>query len=522
MRKQIFTIMKLEDKDYLDLYKQFPNIKKEDLENSLGFADREAGEIYVRKTGIKDVDNNTILHEAQELFSETSPHEKDGIRFGWFKKIFGFSSQPIMNVAAPILASMIPAIGPVLSGLLAAGTSAATQKLNTGKISPLQVGLSGLGGGLLKGAMTPGIEVAKEASKGVLGQVGAGIKSAIGMTPSGMTKTAGVLTPTAKTAPILAGGPLETYASGGSVLAKSLGNISNIAPAASTIPSWVSQVNPSAAAPATTLPSMAAPTTAPVFPQGLGSPYVSPSTGGLPPVAPTVIPPTTPPIPKTLKDLVNVPNVLGAGSIIGSMGAQQPEFQMPSTVEDIRKKLIEQTEEGKGGLTEVGKQAQLELGNILKSTPQELYAPNKDAYYEAALRRTRLSYETAKKNLDAAYNLAGVYGTGEHLAAQDKLAQQLTNAEADLYAQTEQRNFELARTAKYSAIQDALQVDRDVMDDLVGITGLDVQTAAMIYGAKAADVTAIREALGTLGAEMILRGTTGAGKQPNISLSLGS
>ena len=89
MRKQIFTIMKLEDKDYLDLYKQFPNIKKEDLENSLGFADREAGEIYVRKTGIKDVDNNTILHEAQELFSETSPHEKDGIRFGWFKKIFG-------------------------------------------------------------------------------------------------------------------------------------------------------------------------------------------------------------------------------------------------------------------------------------------------------------------------------------------------------------------------------------------------------------------------------------------------
>ena len=73
----------------------------------------------------------------------------------------------------------------------------------------------------------------------------------------------------------------------------------------------------------------------------------------------------------------------------------------------------------------------------------------------------------------------------------------------------EQRRFELARTAKYTAIQDSLGVDRDVMDDLIGLSGLDVQTAAMMYGAQAADVTAIREALGTLGAELLIRGQKG-------------
>ena len=520
MSKQIFTIQLLEDKDYLNLHKQFSNIKEEDLHNSLGFADKEDGSAFIRKSSIKDVDIATVQHEIQELMSDKSEHEKNGIRFGWFKKAFGFSSQPAVNVAAPILAAMIPGIGPVLSGLLAAGTSAVTQKLNTGQINPLQVGLSGLGGGLLKGAMAPGITAAKEAGKGILGQVGSGLQSAVGITPAGATKTAGVIAPTKAGSTIMTGGPMETYAGGGSVLAKSLGNVSNIAPAvASTIPSWVSTVNPSAAA-----PSIALPSTTPAIPQGLGSPYVAPTTTPIG-AGTGALPPTTS-APKTLieqaKGLVNVPNVLGAASIAGSMVAKQPEFQMPSTVEDIRKKLIEQTEEGKtGGLTEVGKQAQLELSNILKSTPQELYAPNKDVYYEATLRRTRTSYEEAKKNLDAAYNLAGVYGSGEHLAAQDKLAQQLTNAETDLFAQTEQRNFELARTAKYQALQDALQVDKDVMDDLVGLSGLDVQTAAMIYGAKSSDITAIREALGTLGAELILRGTTGAGKQPTINLSLG-
>ena len=123
--------------------------------------------------------------------------------------------------------------------------------------------------------------------------------------------------------------------------------------------------------------------------------------------------------------------------------------------------------------------------------------------------------------MDKAYNLAGTYGTGEHLAQKAKLQEELARTESDLHAQTEQRNFELATNAKYQAVQQALGVDSAVMDDLVGLTGLDVQTAAMMYGAQAADVTAIRQALGTLGTEMILRGTTGAGKQPSISLNLG-
>ena len=114
MSKQIFTIQLLEDKDYLNLHKQFSNIKEEDLHNSLGFADKEDGSAFIRKSSIKDVDIATVQHEIQELMSDKSEHEKNGIRFGWFKKAFGFSSQPAVNVAAPILAAMIPGIGPVL------------------------------------------------------------------------------------------------------------------------------------------------------------------------------------------------------------------------------------------------------------------------------------------------------------------------------------------------------------------------------------------------------------------------
>ena len=544
MSKQIFTIMKLKNEDYLNLHKQFSNIKKEDLENSLGFADREAGEIFIRKSGNEKVDNEVILHEAEELFKETSPHEKNGIRFGWFKKAFGFSSQPAVNVVAPILASLL--LGPAgfaLAGLAGAGTSALTQKLNTGKINPLQVGLSGLGGALAGGAMAPGVAASKAVGGGYLGQVASGLQSAVGI-QSGAQKTlaAKALPSITSAAPstISAGLPQNALGQLGNVGSQfaPAGNLSigGVAPtagaAASNIGAGINMaaLGSKAVTPSIPLYGGQAPAgTSPLAPAPISSVSpIGPASAGLP----GTLPPATAPASKTLieqaKGLVNVPNVLGAASIAGSMGGKQPEFQMPSTVEDIRKKLLEQTqvdpitgEMKQGGLTEVGKQAQLELGNILKSTPQELYAPNKDAYYQAVLRRTRTSYDEAKKNLDAAYNVAGVYGSGEHLAAQDKLAQQLTNAESDLFAQTEQRNFEFAQNQKYNAIKDAMQVDKDVFDDIIGITGIEASVAAQIYGAKVADIISIREALGTLGTELILRGTTGAGKQPMINIGMG-
>ena len=510
MSKQIFTIMKLKDKDYLDLHKQFSNIKEEDLHNSLGFADREAGEIYVRETGIKDVDNNTILHEAEELFKETSPHEKNGIRFGWFKKAFGFSSQPAVNVAAPILAAMIPGVGPIISGLLAAATSAATQKLNTGKINPLQVGLSGVGGGILKAGMAPGIAASKEMGGGILGQVGSGLQSAVGI-QSGAQKaltaglgnttglapgmiTSGVVTPT--TPNLTKIGMAEAARMGvdagvGAGIGSTLGNVSNVAPSPNIPLSGGS-------------------------PAGLNVSGVN-AGAGLPGAAPAAA------VPKTLieqaKGLVNVPNVLGAASIAGSMAAPSPQFQMPSTVEDIRKKLLD--EQQGGALTEIGKQARMELGNIMSAKPEELYPAGQDAYLQADLKRLRERKADTLKQLDSQYNLYGVAGSGEHLAEREKMDKYFSDLEQSVSSQWAENKFTLARTAKYQAVQDALNVDKADFDALLGLTGLDVAQASQLFNAKVADVEELRRALGTLGSELILRGTVGAGTQPTINLNMG-
>ena len=167
MKREQYKIFILSNDEYESLHEDMPKLSKEDLKNSGGFANPETKEAFVRKFSDKDQTNEVIQHEIDELLAETSPHEKNGYRFGWFKKAFGFSSQPIVNVAAPLLASaLLPGLGTVASGLLSGGVSALTQKLNTGQINPVGVGLSALGGGVLKAGMQPGIQASKAVGVG--------------------------------------------------------------------------------------------------------------------------------------------------------------------------------------------------------------------------------------------------------------------------------------------------------------------------------------------------------------------
>lgn len=494
------------------------------VKESAGIADPEDKIAYIRQTGNESYDDDTLHHELGELLNPEGSHAVlIGDKTLYCKSFFSKLGNIAKNYVAPIALGLIPGVGPVLAGLYSGINNYQTSG-NLGQAALSGV-LSGAGSALGQGSTgyKAAVDASKAAGGGILGQTLSGgqgiLQQAVGSLPSfgqgganaGITKA---LTP----------GAVGSLGNQLGVMTNTVGQIgSNIDKI--TAPGFVPATSAGAllnnALGATNNVSLSG-----GAPTGMNISGVNTGTGlaasGNPaaPASKTLI--------EQAKGLVNVPNVLGATSILGSMAAPQPQFEMPSTVEDIRKKLLEQTqvdpvtgEMKQGGLTEVGKQAQLELGNILKSTPQELYAPNKDAYYQAALRRTKTSYEEAKKNLDAAYNIAGVYGSGEHLAAQDKLAQQLTNAEADLFAQTEQRNFEFAQNQKYQAIQTALGVDKDTMDDILGLTALDVESAARAYGAKVEDVKQIREAMGTLGVELILRGTTGAGKQPTINFALG-
>ncbi len=504
--KPTYKIFLLDSNEYDELHKYIPEMKKEDLEGSFGFAVTKTKEAYVRRTAYSEWDEATIIHEAEELLAKHSEHEIDGIRWKKGKEIFAS--------IIPVVASLIAGpLGPVVAGLVGAGTSALTQKTMTdeGKIGILPTVLSGVGGALGAGAMAPGVAASKAAGGGYLGQVLSGAQQAI-------TGTSGALKSLQAT-PILG----QTMGTIGNVpVSGTLGGISAALPASMGTPTGIGTLGASA------LPSLLGGISQVTTPAISTTPAITPSTFGIGTtagqVAPAITPTTTAPIaaaPKTLieqaKGLVNVPNILGAGSLLASMAPKTPEFQMPSQFTELQNKLM-----AGEALSPLGQQAQMELGNILKATPTELMPTANDAYYEAALRRTRESYAEAGRQLDAAYNVAGVYGSGEHLAQKAKLQEELARTESALYAETEQRRFELATNAKYQAIQQALGVDQAVMQDLLGLTGLSTQTAAAMYNAQAADVEEIRKALGTLGSELLIRGTTGQMKSGSgITINLG-
>jgi len=498
MEKEIYTIAVLDDKDYDSLHKQFPYITEEKLKDSLGFADKEKREAYVRRTVVKEMDAATMQHELQELLAKNSGHEdENGIRW---KGGVGGIFEKIAPVVVPVLGTLLGGVGgatlgPILGStaqvgstvggaLGGAGASAAQQAASGQRVEPLPTILSGVGGALGGAGMAPGIQAAKTVptTSGFLGQLQSGVQSALGMTTKAATEAAKIGLPSA-IGQGLAPSAAQTYASGIGVLAQ---------------PALAKSISTRQ-------------------PLAMGNTNVSPMQtnvkagvgGGIEKTGEKNL----------FQKLTSPENILGTGLVGASMLPKTPTFQMPSSIEDIRRKLLSGQ-----GLTPLGQQAQAELQTILKTPASELYPTANDEYYNAALRRTRENYTEAQKQLDAAYNLAGVYGTGEHLAAKAKLQEELARTESALASETEQRRFELARTEKYNAIQQALGVDAATMDDLVGLTGLDVQTAAMIYGANVQDVQQIRQALGTLGTELLIRGTqkpgvfTGTG---GININLG-
>ena len=503
MENRIYTIQVLEDKDYDTLDEIFPNIKKEDLRNSLGFADVKKGEAYVRKTNVATLDETTMQHELQELLAKTSPDEIDGIR--WKKG---------MDIITPIFQAVATITGhPYLAAAAGAARGAYKQATDQGTLgqtlistaAPLVAGALGAGqaGGAAYTAARTGTETI--AKQGIIGSMGQALKAGtgqlLGMTPAAAAPATGELAKQFATQQATQFGTPLTLGGQTSLVTGGAGGLS-------AVPQVLgSAIGAGLGSQLAQAPKVA---TTPVI-QGAGqiTPAVTPAVTPAPAAAPF-----------SLKSLVTPQNILGAGSLLASTGVKQPEFVMPESVEAIRSKLLQTGAEG--GLTEVGQQARLELGNIMKATPEQLYAPGTDVYYQNTLRNLENEYARQKKALAQQWNAIdpNYQYNGEYIMADDRLNKSYMEVRNSYVSQEEQRRFELGRTQKYLALQEALGVDKNVMDDLVGLTGLDVQTAAMMYGAQVQDVQQIRESLGTLGVELLLRGQ-GIQKQGAININLG-
>jgi hypothetical protein len=61
--------------------KEFDNLPYKLAKTSFGAADEKTGNAYVRRTGIRPIDEFVTEHEIAELIAKVSPHEEDGIRY---------------------------------------------------------------------------------------------------------------------------------------------------------------------------------------------------------------------------------------------------------------------------------------------------------------------------------------------------------------------------------------------------------------------------------------------------------
>lgn len=522
---QTFQVQVLNDKE-------FDSLPYDGISESMGFADVKKGLAFVRSSGNKEFDLGTVSHEVNHLIEKHGkdhPDWESGILHKKFKDV-------LKDTIAPIALGLIPGIGPVLAGAY----SGINNYQSTGSFgkAALSGGLGFAGAKLGQGSagFKAGVEGSKAAGGGLLGQTLSGAKgmafgtAATSAAPStsGLLGTRGAFlglgtTPASAGANALTGamGPSGNSLNSALYTGKEAGGKGLVGAVGNTAGSLADFTAPS---------SFGGGSLAPVNLLGMNNPATSAASSLTPTssfstnpsistpsnvTAPITAPSTAPTAPSSgfsFKDLATPANIMGAGSLMGAMGQQTPQFQMPDSVDQLRQKIM-----AGNGLSPLGQQAQTELGNILKSSPTELYGTGNDAYYAETNRVIDEQYGQAKRQLDAAYNNAGQLGSGEYMAELNKLTQAQANAKSS-FAQTEnQRRFELARTDKYRAIQDSLGVDKTTMDNLIGLTGMDVNMAAAVYGVKSSDVEQMRNLLGTAGI-MAITNTQGASSPLNKPL----
>lgn len=90
--------------------KEFESLPYPDMETSLGVADPEKKQAFVRKTGIKALDYWNLAHEVEHLEEGHEGKHADHFKNGVYYKSFGDTLQAV----SPVL-SFIPGVGPLLS-----------------------------------------------------------------------------------------------------------------------------------------------------------------------------------------------------------------------------------------------------------------------------------------------------------------------------------------------------------------------------------------------------------------------
>lgn len=99
-------------------HEEFDALPYKKAKQSVGLADPKTNVAYIRHTGVKGLDENTISHEFDELIMKVSPHEEDGIRYkGWWIPIIKALAKFVASKALPALIAKGAIIGGTVGGL---------------------------------------------------------------------------------------------------------------------------------------------------------------------------------------------------------------------------------------------------------------------------------------------------------------------------------------------------------------------------------------------------------------------
>lgn len=196
-------------------------------------------------------------------------------------------------------------------------------------------------------------------------------------------------------------------------------------------------------------------------------------------------------------------NLLGIASMTGSALQRTPDYQGPAYLGQLTEAML-----GGKGISDIDKQSRALLGDVQMGEGRWGYEGASDEYFNAATRRIDESYEQAEKDLLKRYKHYGGEESQDFNMALQRLRQDQAREKAAIGTEMEERKWVAAQNRSYDAIKAGLGLGDADMKNLLGLTGMAVEEAAMKYGAEVADVMSLREALGLGGATMLNMGAT--------------
>lgn len=187
--------------------------------------------------------------------------------------------------------------------------------------------------------------------------------------------------------------------------------------------------------------------------------------------------------------------LLGLGLMGASAIPQTPAYQQPSSVQDLRNQI-------NSGGTPLGQSTSAELQNLISSPVGSMFAgeaPASNAYAQQNMALLDQSMQQDMQTLDSQYAAAGMANSGEHNQARQQLMDKYAQQKQDMLTTLTYQNTQSDITSKMSALSQASGMDQNTLNDLAGLSGLDVAAASAKYGVDAQSVNSLRQMLGTAG-----------------------